>query len=141
MLGDPIVKFYLALAFALLSANCFAGGVAPNYIYSGDSYRKMYAEMQFLYQLGIELRQKYDYSDKSQVKICKDMDGFNLTRARNLIGLINRIGGEHRDELVAAGWDAYECARCGAQKNTCEKLPAHLERVKQLALEQMKNKP
>jgi len=100
--------------------------------YSEDSLRKIYLEMRFLYQLGVNIHQKYDLNDRAQINQCISQEGYNATRARALIGATNRIEYPDKKMLVDAAWAAYSCASCKGDGSICDTIPGYLKNIKQV---------
>ena len=134
------MKLRLFFVLLLTSFSAYAAGPAgvTPYHYSEDSYRKLYLELQYLYGVGVEIHKKYDFSERQQVGMCKAEYGYNTDRAETTIGIANRLGGPHKDEMVSIAWDVYWCSKCGSKPSTCKKVPAGLEKVKKYALEELK---
>ena len=134
------LRLFVILLLTSLSITAYAdggAGVTP-YKYSGDSYRKLYLELQYLYGVGVEIHKKYDFSERQQIGMCKAEYGYNTDRAETTIGIANRLGGPHKDEIVSVAWDVYWCSKCGSKASTCDKVPAGLEKVKKYAIEELK---
>ena len=115
---------FLCICPAVLAGNL-------NYQFSGDSLQKLYAELHYLREVGIEIHQKYDVKkNPDQLRFCKGEYGFISTRAKSTIGIANRLTSPHKDEYIAAGWKAYECSQCTGNIEACDAVPPVLETIK-----------
>ncbi|MBE0439203.1 MAG: hypothetical protein IBX57_05410 [Gammaproteobacteria bacterium] len=97
--------------------------------YSGDSLGKIYLEMRYLHELGVELHKQYDLTDREQIGLCKFETGHNATRARNLIGAVNRIDYPDKETLINAAWSTYSCASCKGDGAICDTIPEQLDKI------------
>jgi hypothetical protein len=100
--------------------------------YSGDSLGKIYLEMRYLYELGLDIHEHYDLSDREQVGLCKFETGHNGTRARNLIGAVNRIDYPDKQVLIDAAWATYACSSCKKDASVCDTIPEQLDNIKKI---------
>lgn len=98
--------------------------------YSGDSLNKVYLEMRYLYQIGIDIHQRYDLTDPAQINACQFEVGHNSTRAKNLIGATNRIEYPERKVLIDAAWAVYACASCGNDGSRCDEVAGQLKQLR-----------
>ncbi|MDF1589348.1 MAG: hypothetical protein P1P93_09395 [Gammaproteobacteria bacterium] len=97
--------------------------------YSGDSLGKIYLEMRYLHELGVALHKQYDLTDREQIGLCKFETGHNATRARNLIGAVNRIDYPDKETLINAAWSTYSCASCKGDGAICDTIPEQLDKI------------
>jgi len=100
--------------------------------YSGDSLGKIYLEMRYLHELGVAIHEQYNLSEREQIKTCNFETGHNATRARNLIGAINRIDYPDKDALINAGWAVYSCSSCKGDGTICDTIPEQLDNIKKV---------
>lgn len=100
--------------------------------YSGDSLGKIYLEMRYLHELGVALHKQYDLTDREQIGLCKFETGHNATRARNLIGAVNRIDYPDKEALINAAWSTYSCSSCKGDGAICDTIPAQLDNIKKI---------
>ena len=104
--------------------------------YSGDSLRKVYLEMRYLYQIGIDIHQRYDFTDPAQVNACNFEVAHNATRAKNLIGATNRIEYPDKEALIDSAWAVYACASCKGDASACDAIPEQLKQIRSIIQEQ-----
>jgi hypothetical protein len=119
-------SLFLALLFSTLSANAGSS-------YSGDSISKIFLEMRYLKMVGEEIHQKYDLSEREQIKACTFEYGHNGTRARGLIGAVNRISYPDKEALIQAAWAAYSCSSCKGDGKICETIDQEIDNIKAFA--------
>lgn len=98
--------------------------------YSGDSLSKVYLEMRYLYQIGIDIHQRYDLTDPIQVNACEFDVGHNSTRAKGLIGATNRIEYPDKEALIDTAWAVYACASCDTDGSSCDVVPDQLKQLR-----------
>ena len=115
----------LFLIFLFMSLNAYS---EPSY--SGDSLQKIYLEMRFLHHLGVDIHQRYNFSDREQIKACNFEAEHNLTRARALVGSTNRIDYPDKGALIEAAWATYSCASCKGDGTVCDSIPAQLKNIR-----------
>jgi hypothetical protein len=104
--------------------------------YSGDSLQKIYLEMRYLYQIGIDIHQRYDFNDPMQFGQCKFEVGHNATRAKNLIGATNRIEYPDKKALIESAWAVYACSSCGSDVSSCDTISEQLKQLRNYIKEQ-----
>lgn len=123
------MKIIYSALLMLFTANTHAGAVSQ--LGEGEPLNLVYIEMKYLYQVGTEIHSQYDHTDPMDVRQCKNMNGYILTRARSMIGTAGQIKDPAlRDEVIDASWQAYACASCEQPVSTCEPVPGHLEDIK-----------
>lgn len=124
------MKLFLSI---LLLLNCLTVSAAPLYQYSEDSLQKLYSELHYLREVGLEIHQKYNNTKKDldQLKSCKSEYGYISTRAKATIGIANRLDSPNKQEYIDTGWHAYECIRCTGNVKSCDVIPPTLETIKQ----------
>ncbi|MBL1319823.1 MAG: hypothetical protein COA63_002005 [Methylophaga sp.] len=122
---------FLFLLFISLTAHAAS-------TYSGDSLRKIYLEMRYLYQIGIDIHQRYDFSDPAQISACNFEVGHNSTRAKNLIGATNRIEYPDKKALIDSAWAVYACSSCKGDASACVAIPEQLKQIRSIINEQRK---
>ncbi len=97
--------------------------------FSGDSLRHIYREMRFLHHVGVDIHQRYDFTDREQVGACNFEVGHNGSRARALVGSTNRIEYPNKEELVQAAWAVYVCSTCKGDGKVCDTIPEQLDKI------------
>lgn len=117
------------LLLALITVPLFAQAGST---YSGDSLGKIYLEMRYLHEIGVALHQQYDLSDRAQIGQCNFETGHNATRARNLIGAVNRIDYPDKQTLIDTAWATYACSSCKGNGEICDTIPEQLENLRQV---------
>ena len=123
------MRTFSLLSLLFLCPAVFAGNISSQY--SGDSLQKLYAELHYLREVGIEIHQKYDLKkNPDQLRFCKGEYGYISTRAKSTIGIANRLPSPHKEEYIAAGWKAYECSQCTGNIEACDAVPPALETIK-----------
>ena len=120
--------FHQKLLFVVLLCMTLSAHSASSY--SEDSLRKIYLEMHYLYQVGVDIHQRYDFSDREQIGKCNFEVGHNATRAKALIGSVNRIDYPDKEQLIDAAWAAYTCSSCKGDGKICDSIPKQLEQIK-----------
>ena len=117
----------LTLMFVCFSAQ--AEGII--YKHSGDTLQKLYSELHYLRQAGIEIHQKFDVNnDLSQLKACQSEYGYISTRAKATIGIANRLDSPNKQEYIDTGWKAFDCIKCTGHVESCDAIPPTLETIK-----------
>lgn len=123
------MKIIYTSLLMLFAANTHAGAVSQ--LGEGEPLNLVYIEMKYLYQVGTEIHSQYDHTEPMDVRQCKNMNGYILTRARSMIGTAGQIKDPAlRDEVIDASWQAYACASCEKPVSACEPVPGHLEDIK-----------
>jgi hypothetical protein len=130
MLSLRSKHFYQKLLFVVVLCITLSAHSASSY--SEDSLRKIYLEIRYLYQLGVDIHQRYDFNDREQIGKCKFEVGHNATRAKGLIGSVNRIDYPEKEQLIEAAWAAYSCSSCGGDGKVCDSIPEQLDIIKQV---------
>jgi len=92
--------------------------------------------MRYLYQIGIDIHQRYDFSDPAQISACTFEVGHNATRAKNLIGATNRIEYPDKKALIASAWAVYACSNCKGETSACDSIPEQLKQIRNVIKEQ-----
>lgn len=123
-----MLRVSLLLSLLFTTATVTAGSS-----YSGDSISKIFLEMRYLKMVGEEIHQKYDLSEREQIKACNFEYGHNGTRARGLIGAVNRINYPDKESLIQAAWAAYSCSSCKGDGKACETIDDEIEKIKAFA--------
>ncbi len=85
--------------------------------------------MHYLYQIGIDIHQRYDLTDPVQINACEFEASHNSTRAKNLIGATNRIEYPGKTALIDAAWAAYACSSCKGDGNSCDVVHDQLKQL------------
>lgn len=120
------MRALLQIILLLVSVSAYATSS-----YSGDSLNKVYLEMRYLYQIGIDIRQRYDLTNPAQISACQFEVGHNSTRAKNLIGATNRIEYSEKKALIDAAWAVYACASCGtADGSHCNEITDQMKQLR-----------
>lgn len=120
----------LILSALLLFTSAIQAG-AVSQLGEGEPLNLVYTEMRYLYQVGTEIHSQYDNTKPMDVRQCKNMNGYILTRARSMIGTAGQIKDpELRDKVIDASWQAYACASCEQPASTCDAVPDHIESIK-----------
>lgn len=127
-------KLYLSI---LLLASVSAYAVSS---YSGDSLNKIYLEMRYLYQIGIDIHQRYDLTDPLQINACELEVGHNSTRAKGLIGAANRIEYPDKEALIDTAWAVYACSSCIADGSSCDMVPSQMKQLRSYIKDQQASK-
>ncbi len=125
--------------FSLIVLLLFTTSAHSASTYSGDSLQKIYLEMRYLYQIGIDIHQRYDFNDPVQFSQCKFEVGHNSTRAKNLIGATNRIEYSDKKALIKSAWEVYACSSCGSDISSCEMIPDQLKQLRSYIKQQRKS--
>ena len=128
MLNLRSKNVYQTVLFVILLCMTLTAQSASSY--SEDSLRKIYLEMRYLYQLGLDIHQRYDFNDREQIGKCNFEVGHNSTRAKSLIGSVNRIDYPDKEQLIDAAWAAYTCSSCKGDGKICDSIPEQLEKIK-----------
>lgn len=108
--------------------------------YSGDSLQKLYLEMKYLYQTGVDIHLRYDPTDREQLKACTNEHGYISTRAKSLVGIANRLNHPAKEKLIDAAWQAYSCVKCSSSMSSCEAIPEELKKIKNIMATEYKEK-
>lgn len=123
------MKVIYSAILLLMTTGVNAGAISQ--LGEGEPLNLVYTEMRYLLQVGTEIHQQYDTSKPMEVRQCKNMNGYILTRARSMIGTAGQIKDEKlRDEVLDASWQAYACASCDQPATACEPVPGHIEAIK-----------
>ncbi len=94
--------------------------------------------MRYLYQIGIDIHQRYDLTDPAQISACTFEVGHNATRAKNLIGATNRIEYPDKNALIDSAWAVYACSSCKGDGSACDTIPDQLKQIRSIINEQRK---
>lgn len=122
-------KSLYMIVLLLINTLTHAGNMNPQV--SDDSLQKLYSELHYLREVGLEIHAKYDLKkNPEQARFCGGEYGYVSTRAKATIGIANRLRSDNREEYIQTGWKALECASCRGDVKSCDAIPPTLDVIK-----------